>query len=273
MIRRSLRFGIRLGTLAGLVFALFKIVQARKPLPAVPTGEDPWAAARPAPKPTRKPAPEAEPAPEALPDEPRLVAPTMLETTSLRRPSSRPDEPPFDPAATAPTLVPPSSPSSPPPSPRTDPAVEIAPDADEIVILDDDPPEAVTAIAEAAAAAPALEPPRKAVARKAPAKKAAPTQKAPAKKAAAKKAPARKAAAQKAPAKKAAAKKAAKRSPSTAWIDPDGGVCPTTHPVKAKLRSAIFHLPGMAAYARTVPDRCYPDEQSALDDGLRKAAR
>jgi len=43
--------------------------------------------------------------------------------------------------------------------------------------------------------------------------------------------------------------------------------------VKAKLRSAIFHLPGMAAYARTTPDRCYRDEQSAAGDGLRKAAR
>jgi micrococcal nuclease len=56
-------------------------------------------------------------------------------------------------------------------------------------------------------------------------------------------------------------------------VAPDGAVCPGTHPVKAKLTSRIFHLPGMAAYERTSPDRCYRDEASAEADGLRKSKR
>jgi hypothetical protein len=80
-----------------------------------------------------------------------------------------------------------------------------------------------------------------------------------------KKAPAKKAAAKKAPAKKAA--------PVKAWVDPKGGVCPTSHPVKAKLASKIFHLPGMLNYDRTNPDRCYLDAAKAEADGLRAAKR
>ncbi|MGH9223080.1 MAG: thermonuclease family protein, partial [Acidimicrobiales bacterium] len=57
------------------------------------------------------------------------------------------------------------------------------------------------------------------------------------------------------------------------WVDPDGAICPTSHPVKAKLASGIFHLPGMTAYERTTPDRCYQDEAAAESDGLRKAKR
>jgi hypothetical protein len=56
-------------------------------------------------------------------------------------------------------------------------------------------------------------------------------------------------------------------------VEPQGRVCPTTHPVKAKLRSAMFHLPGMGAYDRTIPDRCYRDEAAATADGLRRATR
>ena len=58
-----------------------------------------------------------------------------------------------------------------------------------------------------------------------------------------------------------------------AWLDPVGGQCPSTHPVKAKLSSGIYHLPGMAAYARTHPDRCYVDAAAAEADGLRPAKR
>jgi len=58
-----------------------------------------------------------------------------------------------------------------------------------------------------------------------------------------------------------------------AWVDPEGNFCPSTHPVKAKLSSGLFHLPGMAAYARTAPDRCYRDEQAALGAGLTRAKR
>jgi hypothetical protein len=78
----------------------------------------------------------------------------------------------------------------------------------------------------------------------------------------------------KAPAtKKAAAKKGASPATASAWVEPTGAVCPPSHPVKAKLSSKLFHLPGMFAYARTVPDRCYRSEADAEADGLRKAKR
>jgi hypothetical protein len=57
------------------------------------------------------------------------------------------------------------------------------------------------------------------------------------------------------------------------WVEPDGATCPATHPVKAKLSSRIFHLPGMANYDRTNPDRCYRGAAEAEADGLRQAKR
>jgi hypothetical protein len=57
------------------------------------------------------------------------------------------------------------------------------------------------------------------------------------------------------------------------WVEPTDGVCPTSHPVKAKLSSKIFHLPGMTNYDRTKPDRCYRDGDTAEADGLRPAKR
>jgi hypothetical protein len=58
-----------------------------------------------------------------------------------------------------------------------------------------------------------------------------------------------------------------------AWVQPDGDVCPTTHPVKAKMGSKIFHVPGGLSYARVRPDRCYRDPGAAEADGLRPAKR
>jgi hypothetical protein len=67
---------------------------------------------------------------------------------------------------------------------------------------------------------------------------------------------------------------AAKKKPLVAkWVEPKGDVCPTSHPVKAKLSSKIFHLPGMLNYERTKPDRCYRDGSAAEADGLRAAKR
>jgi hypothetical protein len=66
---------------------------------------------------------------------------------------------------------------------------------------------------------------------------------------------------------------AAPGSGDTVWIEPTGDTCPSTHPVKAKLGSKIFHVPGGANYDRTKPDRCYRDPAAAEADGLRKAAR
>ena len=57
------------------------------------------------------------------------------------------------------------------------------------------------------------------------------------------------------------------------WVEAMGNECPTTHPVKAKLSSMLYHLPGMAAYNRTRPDRCYVDGASAEADGFIKAKR
>ena len=67
----------------------------------------------------------------------------------------------------------------------------------------------------------------------------------------------------------------APRTPTTAsaWIEPTDGVCPASHPVKAKMASKIFHLPGMANYDRTTPDRCYVDPAQAEADGLRASKR
>ena len=59
-----------------------------------------------------------------------------------------------------------------------------------------------------------------------------------------------------------------------AWVFPVDDVgCPDGYPVKAKLKSGLFHLPGMAAYERTKPDRCYPSAEAAEADGLRAAKR
>ena len=59
-----------------------------------------------------------------------------------------------------------------------------------------------------------------------------------------------------------------------AFVDPgDDGACPLTHPVKAKLASGIYHVPGGGNYERTKPDRCYASAEAAEADGLRPAKR
>lgn len=96
--------------------------------------------------------------------------------------------------------------------------------------------------------------------------------------------PVKKAAAKKAAgATKKAVKKAAKTAktakaagamvPPPAWVKAEGGVCPPTHPVKAKVASRLFHLPGMLAYDRTKADRCYVDAAAAEGEGFTKAKR
>lgn len=63
-------------------------------------------------------------------------------------------------------------------------------------------------------------------------------------------------------------------SAATAWVAPDGnGDCPHGYPVKVKISSGIFHLPGGLAYERTKPDRCYATPQAAEADGYRAAKR
>ena len=173
MVRRSFRIGLRLGILAGVVWAVTKMLQSRQAeAPAFePT---PWT-----------PAPEP-----SAPTPPPVAAP----------------------AVPAPT---------PAPAPRTPP--------------------------------PASRPPvRKAPAPKAPPKKApAPTK----------------------AVKKAAKKTGERTAPKPAWVEPVGNVCPPSHPIKVKLASRIFHVPGLLAYDRTNPDRCYTDERSATNDGFTRAKR
>jgi hypothetical protein len=60
---------------------------------------------------------------------------------------------------------------------------------------------------------------------------------------------------------------------STPWVDPIEGECPVSHPVKAKLTSGIYHLPGGGNYDRTRAERCYVDADAATADGLRAPKR
>jgi hypothetical protein len=76
-----------------------------------------------------------------------------------------------------------------------------------------------------------------------------------------------------APARNDAPPSAAPAGAATAWVEAEGGICPPTHPVKAKLTSRLFHLPGMFAYDRTRPDRCYLDADAAVADGFTAAKR
>ena len=68
-----------------------------------------------------------------------------------------------------------------------------------------------------------------------------------------------------------------RRSPAPsqepAWIEAIAGPPPASHPVKAKLGSGIYHLPGMMNYDRTKPDRYYRSAADAEADGLRAAKR
>jgi hypothetical protein len=57
------------------------------------------------------------------------------------------------------------------------------------------------------------------------------------------------------------------------WVDPVDDACPDGFPIKAKLRSGIYHQPGGLAYERTKPDRCYASAEDAEADGLRPPKR
>jgi hypothetical protein len=62
-------------------------------------------------------------------------------------------------------------------------------------------------------------------------------------------------------------------SEEPAWLEATGGPPPAAYPVKAKLGSGIYHLPGMINYDRTKPDRYYRSAADAEADGLRVAKR
>jgi len=56
-----------------------------------------------------------------------------------------------------------------------------------------------------------------------------------------------------------------------AWVEPNDGACPLSHPVKANANSGIYHVPGGRFYERTQAERCYVDAASAEADGYRAA--
>jgi type II secretory pathway pseudopilin PulG len=55
------------------------------------------------------------------------------------------------------------------------------------------------------------------------------------------------------------------------WVEPNDGDCPTSHPIKTKTTSGIYHQPGGRSYDRTRADRCYCDTDAAETDGFRPA--
>jgi micrococcal nuclease len=72
---------------------------------------------------------------------------------------------------------------------------------------------------------------------------------------------------------KKATKATKKAAAARGWVEPQGGVCPLSHPIKVKIASGIYHLPGMFNYTRTRPDRCYAVESAAKRDGFTPAKR
>jgi hypothetical protein len=56
-----------------------------------------------------------------------------------------------------------------------------------------------------------------------------------------------------------------------AWVEPAGDGAPGGYPVKVKLGSGIYHVPGGRSYERTRADRCYVDTAAAEADGFRAA--
>jgi hypothetical protein len=60
-------------------------------------------------------------------------------------------------------------------------------------------------------------------------------------------------------------------TPRPGWVEPTDGTCPSSHPIKAKLASSIFHPPGTSNYTRTRADRCYESDMAAMADGFTRA--
>jgi hypothetical protein len=64
------------------------------------------------------------------------------------------------------------------------------------------------------------------------------------------------------------------RSEPGSWVVPNGtSDVLATHPVKVKLSSRVYRVPGMPLYDRTVADRCYASVEAAETDGFNRAAR
>ena len=60
-------------------------------------------------------------------------------------------------------------------------------------------------------------------------------------------------------------------APDQRWVAPVDEQCPPGYPIKGNTKSGIYHVPGGRFYERTVPDRCYANEDDATADGYRRA--
>lgn len=58
------------------------------------------------------------------------------------------------------------------------------------------------------------------------------------------------------------------------WVRGDGSkVCPDGYPIKGNGHSHIYHLPGAASYAATIPEFCFETEEAAAAQGFRPPRR
>jgi hypothetical protein len=243
MIRRSFRIGLWLGLIAGVGFAAMKLFRPKPSSSSVldlGTREAAPVAPRTAAADSWEPleVPVATPTPVETPEpDSGPVVPAAEPGLVLigDEPIQEPIEP--EPAAAAPVPAWPSAAPEPAPEPAPSLSPVPAPEPDpDVAAFAPPPPEP--------ASAPVV-------------KKAAPVQKAAPRKAAA----------------PAAKKVAPAKKVLPPWVDPKGGICPKSHPVKGKLSSMIFQIPGNFAYDRTNPDRCYQSVDVATKDGLRPAKR
>ncbi|MDP8938566.1 MAG: hypothetical protein M3O23_12700 [Actinomycetota bacterium] len=120
MIKRSLRAGIRLGILAGIVFAVLKLVQGKRPPPPLHRQTDEWTS--------------------VLPESPRATQPDLIEPamlTSVGRQDLAEEEAPSAltvvPEAARAPVIDPGPTVAPPPEPPPDPTPAAAAPVDEAV--------------------------------------------------------------------------------------------------------------------------------------------
>lgn len=266
MIRRLVRLTVRVGALVAVAAVIKKIVDAQAK-PSVADSNDsppPWPpmppdaaaddfaadvavmddpepvepAAAPEPAPTPEPTPEPKPGPAPKPEPEPKPKPEPAPAQSSESPSSLPPMAKKARPRRAAPLKAERQPIADPFAEEGDPpSAPTAPTPSE-------PPPPAEGGAKAAAKAPAAK-------RTRPLRAAQPAAAAP----------------------PAAAGDAPRPAAVRSWVEPVGNLCPTTHPVKAKLGSKVFRLPGKPGYETSRPDRCYASEGAARRAGFTEAQR
>ena len=71
---------------------------------------------------------------------------------------------------------------------------------------------------------------------------------------------------------------AAAQQPRPGVEPKDAWTCPATHPIKGNFTAysgerCIYHVPGGQFYDKIKPERCYPIENEAKQDGCRRSKR